>query len=482
MDAVDAALAALPQAIVIRDPDIIRRYVTDFRQQYAGASRALLRPRSVAEVQEVARAFHARGVPLVPQAGNTGYCAGATPDRDGSEVVISLERLNRIREIDAGNLSMTVDAGCILAALQQAAAEAGLLLPLSLGAQQSCQIGGNLSTNAGGVAVVRHGMARDLVLGLEVVLADGRLFNDLAPLRKKNAGYDIKQVFIGAEGTLGIITGASLRLARQPRQTVTAFLAIDDAARLPDLLDRAQILTGEAITSFEYISGRSLQLLLNHKPELRSPLAEAAPHYLLVEAATPSPLLDLTGAVETLLAEVMAEGAVTDGVLAASESQRQELWHLRESLPEGETMAGGSVKHDVSVRTSDLAGFLARAADLVRAQAPEALLSVYGHVGDGNVHFNIVPTPGTDPAPVRARIMAEVSPLIHRLAVEMGGSFSAEYGIGRTKRALLAEHGDPVKLELMRALKEAFDPAGLLNPGKVLPESGPGLARRSAAE
>lgn len=468
MNAVENALSSLPSEIVVRDQDIVSKYTTDFRHLYVGTSNAVLRPRTVDEVQLIARTLARYGVPIVPQGGNTSYCTAATPHKDGSEVVVSLERLNRIREIDVGNMSMTVDAGCILSHLHDAAAEHDLMLPLSLGSQQSCQIGGNLSTNAGGIAVVKHGMARDLVLGIEVVLPDGSMLRDLSPLRKNNSGYDVKQLFIGGEGTLGIITGASLKLARRPRSTVTAFLAISDISELSGLLDRAQRFTGDAVTSFEYVSNSSLELLLSKRSNLRRPLEAVSEHYVLLEASTSSHLLDIQGAVDTLLEEVMIEGLVTDGAIAATEEHRSHFWHLRENIPEGEVLNGGSVKHDVSVRTSRLAAFIQEASKIVKSSCPDAILSVYGHVGDGNVHFNVVPPSEVVAADFKAAFEEKISPLIYGLAAQMGGAFSAEYGLGRVKLDLLDEFGDPGKITLMKKIKRAVDGEGQMNPGKVV--------------
>jgi FAD/FMN-containing dehydrogenase len=470
MEAIERVLSELPQEIVTRDQDIISAYTTDFRRQYVGTTSAVLRPRSVEEVQKIVRACAAHHVGLVPQGGNTSYCTAATPSDRGDELVLTLERLNRLREIDAANLSLTADAGIVLSELQQAASDADLLLPLALGSQQSCRIGGNLSTNAGGINVVRYGMVRDLVLGLEVVLPDGTLYSELSPLRKNNSGYDVKQLFLGAEGTLGIITGVSLKLVRKPSQIVTAFLAINEIASLASLLARAQILTGEAVTSFEYISDSSLLLLLQSKSNLRRPLQEASDHYVLLEVATSSPVLDLEDAVSLLLAELFESGLITDGTIAASEQQRADFWHLRENIPEAEVHHGGSVKHDIAVRTSRLASFIERATEIVQDTAKDAVLSIYGHVGDGNVHFNVVPPASADKALFKRNFEAETSPKIYDLAFEMGGTFSAEYGIGRVKLELLTAYGAKGKVELMRTLKDALDPADIMNPGKVVPK------------
>ena len=469
MQPIEQVLAQLPAEIVTRDPDIIAGYATDFRRQHTGRTPALLRPRDTAEVQRIVRACAAAGVALVPQGGNTGYCAAATPSDSGQDLLVSLERMNRLRDLDPGNLSLTAEAGMILAEIQHAADDAGLLMPLGLGSQQSCRIGGNLSTYAGGLSVLRYGMARDLVLGLEVVLPDGSLFSDLSPLRKNNAGYDVKQLFLGAEGTLGIITAVSLKLARKPRQTVTAFLAIQDIASLATILGMAQEQTGEMVTSFEYLSDRSLQLLLSARPELRHPLSAPGPHYVLLEAATASPVLNLEDTASALLEQLFEEGLVSDGAIAASGQQRAAFWTLRESIPEAEVHHGGSVKHDVAVRSSRLAEFIQAASAIVAREAPDAILSVYGHVGDGNVHFNILAPAGSDQPGFKRSLEASVSPLIYDLAALMEGTFSAEYGIGQVKRDLLARHAPAGKLALMRALKQALDPRDLMNPGKVIP-------------
>ena len=469
MSGINTALAELPAEIVTTDQDIIAAYLTDFRRQLTGRSPALLRPRSVQEVQQIVMICHRYRIGLVPQGGNTSYCTAATPGLAGDEVVMSLERMNEVREIDPTNMSMIADAGAVLGVLQDRASDAGLLLPLSLGSQQSCRIGGNLSTNAGGIQVLRYGMVRDFVLGLEVVLPDGSIFNGLSPLRKNNAGYDVKQLFIGAEGTLGVITGVALKLARKPRQIVTGFLAIDDISSLANLLDRAQIHTGEMVSSFEYISDSSLQLLLEAGPHLRHPLSGQGNHYVLLEATTASPVLNLEDATGALLESLFEEGLVIDGTLASSGQQRQDFWNLRESIPEAESHHGGSIKHDVSVRTSSLPDFIEQASMIVRQHAPEARLSVYGHVGDGNVHFNVLGPSKADRPGFKKWFEEEVSPRIYDLAAAMGGSFSAEYGIGRTKLALLRQYGDPAKLELMKRLKQSIDPNGIMNPGKVVP-------------
>ncbi|WP_318011930.1 FAD-binding oxidoreductase [Mesorhizobium sp. AD1-1] len=311
-------------------------------------------------------------------------------------------------------------------------------------------------------------MARDLVLGLEVVLPDGSLYSELGPLRKNNSGYDVKQLFIGAEGTLGIITAVSLKLARKPRQTVTAFLAINDIESLAKILAAAQVQTGEQITSFEHVSHSSLQLLLDAKEDLRHPLQEKSRHYVLLEAATTSPVFHLEEAATGLLGELFEQGLITDGSIAASGQQRAAFWHLRESIPEAEVHHGGSVKHDIAVRTSRLASFIEAASKIVERDAEGAVLSVYGHVGDGNVHFNVVPPALSDKSTFKHQVERDVSPRIYQLAAEMGGTSSAEYGIGRLKMDLLERYGAPGKLRLIKGIKAALDPDGIMNPGKVV--------------
>lgn len=461
-------LANLPAEIVVRDQDIIGGYTTDFRKKYLGQSPALLRPRSTEEVAKIVKLCRHHGVALVPVGGNTSYCGGATPDDGGAQLLISLQRMNKVREIDADNLSITVDAGCILSDIHDAAAEESLMFPLSLGSQQSCQIGGNISTNAGGVSAIRYGITRDLVLGLEIVLPDGQILSNLSPLRKDNRGYALHQLLIGAEGSLGIVTGASLRLFLPPVSRVTAFLAIREISDLMPLLARAQQYTGEAVTSFEYISGTSLELLLSKKSDLRRPIEDPSAHYVLIEAATSSPILPLDQAIEAFFEDGMGDEMITDGVIAASEQQRNDFWNLREHIPEGEVLNGGSVKHDVSVRISDMGRFIEMGSALVERYGEGARLSIYGHVGDGNVHFNVLAPEGVEASAFLEQVSTEVSPHIYDLVAKMEGSFSAEYGLGQDKLSLDQNYGDPIKRELMNTIKAVLDPQTIMNPGKVV--------------
>ncbi len=464
----EQVLVELPAEIVVNDKDIINGYTTDFRKKYTGESPALLRPRSTEEVASIVKLCNLHNVALVPVGGNTGYCGGATPDESGQQLLISLQRMNKIREVDADNLSITVDAGCILSEIHEAAEQENLMFPLSLGSQQSCQIGGNISTNAGGVSAVRYGITRDLVLGLEVVLPDGQVLSNLSPLRKDNRGYALHQLLIGAEGSLGIVTGASLRLFLPAASRVTAFLAINEISDLMPLLAKAQRYTGEAVTSFEYISGASLDLLFASKPELRRPIQTPSEHFVLIEAASSSPVLGLDQAIEAFFEDGMSGETIVDGVIATSEQQRQDFWNLREHIPEGEVLNGGSVKHDVSVRISDMARFIELGSDLVHRYGQGARLSVYGHVGDGNVHFNVLAPEGAESPAYLDEVSAKVSPCIYDLVAKLDGSFSAEYGLGQDKLPLDQIYGDPIKRQFMNALKNAFDPLSVMNPGKVV--------------
>ncbi|MBT3143222.1 FAD-binding oxidoreductase [Ruegeria litorea] len=468
MTTYEQVLAKLPAEIVVLDQDIIGGYTTDFRKKYTGKSPALLRPRSTEEVAEIVKLCNEHSVALVPVGGNTGYCGGTTPDDSDEQLLISLQRMKKIREVDGDNLSITVDAGCILSEIHDAAAQEKLMFPLSLGSQQSCQIGGNISTNAGGVSAIRYGITRDLVLGLEAVLPDGQILSNLSPLRKDNRGYALHQLLIGAEGSLGIVTAASLRLFLPASSRVSAFLAINDISDLIPLLAKAQQYTGEAITSFEYISNTSLELLLAKKPELRRPIAEPAKHFVLIEAATSSPILPLDQAIEAFFEDGMSEEMIVDGAIASSEQQRLDFWNLREHIPEGEVLNGGSVKHDVSVRTSDTARFIELGTALVDRFGRGARLSIYGHVGDGNVHFNVLAPAGVNASMFLEEISTEVSPRIYDLVAKMDGSFSAEYGLGQDKLSLDQTYGDPIKRNLMRKFKNVLDPREIMNPGKVV--------------
>jgi FAD/FMN-containing dehydrogenase len=397
---------------------------------------------------------------VVPQGGNTGLVGGQIPF-DG-EVVLSLRRMNKLRAVDAAARTLTVEAGMVLADVQKAAADAGLLFPLSLAAEGSATIGGNLSTNAGGVAVLRYGMARDLVLGLEVVLADGRVLDLLRSLRKDNTGYDLKQLFVGAEGTLGVITAAALKLFPLPAVRATAFAAVASPAAAVDLLGRMQDATGGLVSAFEIMPRLGLELVLTHMPDARDPLSAPSPWYVLIEA-TSAGHSDLTATFETAL----AEGGVTDAAIAANETQRAAFWALRENMSEAQKREGASIKHDVSVPVSAIPAFLEEATAAVLKALPGARPVSFGHIGDGNIHFNFSAPKGGGAAAFLAR-WEDVQRIVHDIVHAFGGSISAEHGIGVQKRDQLVRYKSAAELDVMRALKRTLDPNNILNPGKVI--------------
>jgi FAD/FMN-containing dehydrogenase len=451
--------------------DAVDRYLIDHRRIYRGEAALIARPADTAQVAEVVRLCAAAGLHVVPQGGNTGYCGGATPvaGTGPRTVLLSLERLRRIRDVDPVGYTMTVEAGVVLADVQRAAEDADMFFPLSLGSEGSCQIGGNLATNAGGTAVLRFGNARELVLGLEVVLADGTVWHGLRRLRKDNAGYDLKQLFLGAEGTLGIITAAVLKLFPRPRTQATALVAVRDVEAACRLLALARRETADAVTSFEYLPRFAIDLVLRHVPETTDPLRERHAHYALIELSSAAASVRLDEQMQSLLEQGMARGWVLDGAVAQSEDQRARLWRLRETVPEAQRREGGSFKHDVSVPPECLPAFLERGLAAAAAVAPEARPCAYGHIGDGNLHFNFLAPAGQSLEGYFATRGDAVAEAVLGLAGEFGGSVCAEHGVGQLKLALMARHADPVGLELMRRIKAALDPRNTLNPGKVVP-------------
>ncbi|NLO81381.1 MAG: FAD-binding oxidoreductase [Xanthomonadaceae bacterium] len=455
----------LGDAHVLTAPAEMAPYLSERRGLYQGQALAVARPGTTAEVAFVVEACREHGVPLVPQGGNTGLVGGAVPQ---GGLVVALARLNRIRQVDPVNFTITVEAGCILQAVQEAADQVDRLFPLALAAQGSCQIGGNLATNAGGTNVLHYGNARDLVLGLEVVLADGRVWNGLSGLRKDNTGYDLKHLFLGSEGTLGIITAAVLKLFPKPRQRQVAFVGCRGAHQVLELFARLRAAAGDVLTGFEYMSAFSLELVARHIPGARRPLAGEHGAYALIELSSPDPAADLGGRLEAVLGRALEDGVIVDATLAASEAQGQALWRLRESVPEAQTREGGSIKHDVSVPVSRVAEFIERASAACEQALPGIRVCAFGHVGDGNIHFNLTQPTGMEKQAF-LRQWGAFNRLVHDIAVAMGGSISAEHGIGLLKREELRRYKDPVALDLMRTLKQALDPQGLLNPGKVLP-------------
>jgi FAD/FMN-containing dehydrogenase len=443
-------------------------FIKDWRGIYLGATAAVVRPANTQEVAAVIHYCSQRGIAIVPQGGNTGMCGAAIPNPNGEVIVLSLARMNKIRSIDALNNTLTVDAGCVLAAIQGTAAEVDRLFPLSLGAEGSCQIGGNLSTNAGGVNVLRYGNTRDLVLGLEVVLPDGRIWDGLRSLRKDNTGYDLKQLFIGAEGTLGIITGATLKLFPRPIANATAWMAVPSPESALRLLALIRQHCGERISAFEIISRHSLELVWRHIPNTRDPLDTPHEWQVLTELADSGDLTSLRADLERALESAINEGLVVDAIVAENRSQAQSLWHMRESIPEGARQEPVMVyRHDIAVAVSRIPEFIAEAGAALEARFPGVRLICFGHLGDGNLHYNayIPERLRNDP---KSRNADDVTQTVYDIVRQYGGSFSAEHGIGQSKVNELVRYKSSVEMDLMRTIKSALDPKGLFNPGKIL--------------
>jgi FAD/FMN-containing dehydrogenase len=451
---------------VITDAETMAPYLLEGRDLYRGKASAIVRPGSTAEVAAIVKLAAETGTPLVPQGGNTGLVGGQTPIAEGREIILSLQRLDKIRTVDPEGDTMIVEAGVTLLRAQEAAEAAGRLFPLSLASEGSCTIGGNLSTNAGGTAVIAYGNARELCMGLEVVLADGRVWNGLRQLRKDNTGYDLKNLFIGAEGTLGVITAAVLKLFPLPAARTTAFLAVPGPAEAMALLNAAKAGAGGTLTTFELMPRIGVDFVLRHAPGTRDPLSEPSPWYVLMEVAAQS-AAGLDEAVETFLGQALEDGLITDAALAGSLEQRKDFWKLREALSEVQRQEGGSIKHDVSVPLHAVPDFLAQATATVEAMIPGCRPIPFGHLGDGNIHFNVSQPVGADKDGFIAR-WDEVNHAVHAIVTQMHGSISAEHGIGRLKRYLLPGVKDPVELALMKTLKATLDPQRILNPGAVL--------------
>ena len=439
----------------------------DWRRRYQGRTPLLVRPASTVEVAEVVGLCAAARVPIVPQGGNTSLCGGSIPSEAGHEILLSLSRMNRVRSIDAANYTITAEAGCILAQVQGAASQADRLFPLSLAAEGSCQIGGNLSTNAGGITVLRYGNARELVLGLEVVLPDGQVWDGLRGLRKDNTGYDLKQLFLGAEGTLGVITAAVLKLFPKPRERVTAFAAVTDLAAAVDLLSRCRATTGDAVTSFELLPRVGMDLGQKYIAGVVEPLRERRDYYVLIELTSAIDDSGLRGALETTLGQALEDGLIADATVAESAEQARRLWFVRESIVELQKFAGASIKHDVSVAVSRVPVFVTQAIAAVTAALPGVRPIAFGHIGDGNIHFNLYQPAAMDAAAFLAR-QPELSRIVHDLVAELDGSISAEHGIGRLRRDDLQRYKPAIELELMRRIKQTLDPHDIMNPGKVV--------------
>jgi FAD/FMN-containing dehydrogenase len=464
----DRIRSAVGDAGVITDENDKAPFLRDERGYYTGTTPMIVRPATTEEVASVVSICNETRTPIVPQGGNTGLCGGATPYEHGGEVLMSLTRMNKVRDIDVLNYAITVEAGVILADVQKAADDVDRYFPLSLGGEGTALIGGNLSTNAGGTGVLRYGPARDLCLGLEAVLPDGRIWSGLTGLRKDNTGYDLKHLFIGAEGTLGIITAACLKLFPKPADIRTAFVAVRDQHAAVELLARARRITDDRVVTFEYMQRESIEFALAHIADTRDPMPTEYRHYVMMElAAGEAAAAGLRDMMETVLGDSMEDGIVLDAVLAESGQQAADFWRIRETIPEAQKFEGASSKHDISVPVSGVADFLIEATADIRRLIPGARPCAFGHVGDGNIHFNF-----SRPLDMTDDDFKAMEPEIHKTVydrtVAMGGSISAEHGIGRLRRGELETYKSPVALDVMRAIKATLDPNGIMNPGKVL--------------
>jgi FAD/FMN-containing dehydrogenase len=469
MELLDTLRAEVGVGNVLVDADAAA-YATDWRERYRGRPLAVVRPGSTDEVAKVVRACAASGTPVVPQGGNTGLCGGATPDDSGRAVILSLQRMRRVRGIDTANDTMEVEAGCILQQVQQAAREAGRLFPLSLAAEGSCTIGGNLATNAGGTQVLRYGNMRELALGLEVVTAAGDVWHGLRGLRKDNTGYDLRDLFIGSEGTLGVITAAVLKLFPLPVARCTAMLAVASIEDAVTMLGRARAGLGATLTGFELISRECLQLVVDCFPEQRLPFDGASaqlPWCVLLEVSDSESEAHARERFEAVVGAAIEAGCVRDAVIAGSLAQSQALWHLRESIPMAEKQSGKSIKHDVSIPASRMAEFVTGTNAALQAAFPGIRHVIFGHLGDGNLHYNVARGANWNEGQLLAR-QDDVYALVHDRVHAVDGSISAEHGIGQLKREALPRYKDPVELALMRRIKATLDPRGIMNPGKVL--------------
>ncbi len=466
------ALRAAFTGRLITDAGDLEPFTIDWRRRYFGRTLAVAQPDSVAGVAAIVRWCASRRVAVVPQGGNTGLSGGATPDDSGRSIVLSLARLAKVRSIDTINNSITVEAGCTLAQVHEAAEAAGRLFPLSLPSEGTCTIGGNLSTNAGGAAVLRYGNARELCLGVEVVTAEGGIWNGLRGLRKDNTGYDLRDLFIGAEGTLGVITAATLNLYPRPAAQITAMAAVSDPHTALRLLELAQSMLGSTLTAFELISKLCLELVTEHFPDHRRPFTEASPYYVLLETSDSESEAHASAQFEALMERAIDSGIVSDAVVATSGAQSRALWALRELISEAQALAGKNIKHDISVPISSIGDFVERTNAELQRQFPGIRMVVFGHLGDGNLHYNV--SPSADRAgPGHEDEFLAMQPAINRVThdavVAFDGSISAEHGLGQLRRDESARYKSDVEMALMRRVKQALDPLGIMNPGKYLP-------------
>jgi len=464
---IERCTAIVGAANVLVDDHDTAPYLTDWRGRFTGRARAVVRPANTAEVAAVVRLCAELRVPIVPQGGRTGLVLGSVPDATGDAIVLSLRRLNRIRSVDTFNRTMTVDAGCILHDIQQAASGHGMLFPLSLAAEGSCTIGGNLSTNAGGTGVLRYGNTRELCLGLEVVTAQGEVWDALRGLRKDNTGYDLRDLFIGAEGTLGIVTAAVLKLFPQPKAAITALVALASPREALALLKLVEAECGPTLTGYELMSDVSLRLVAGHFPDLPKPFPERYPQYALLELSSHESEEHGVALLERAIERALEDGLAQDAVVATSISQSRALWAIREHIPLAQAAAGKNIKHDISVPISRIADFIETTDAQLDADYPGVQVVCFGHLGDGNLHYNVAPPEGIQHDDFLVQ-QGPINRIVHDSAAAHGGSISAEHGVGALKRDELPRYKSPIELNLMRAIKAALDPLGIMNPGKIL--------------
>ena len=466
---------ALQQALIdivgenglIREPKDIAPYVIDQRKAYKGSTPMVVRPASTQEVSLVVTLCAENGIPIVPQGGNTGLCGGATPSEQGDQLLLSLTRMNKVRSVDPLNYTLTAEAGVILADIQETADKHDRLFPLSLGAEGTARIGGNLATNAGGTGVLRYGNARELVVGIEVVLPDGKIWDGLSALRKDNTGYDLKQLFVGSEGTLGVITATVLKLFPKPQDMQTGFAAVRDVTAAIEILARARAASDDRVTAFEWMARKGLDLVFKHIPGARDPLSQPYPEYLLIELTSGHEDNGLRDTLEQILSDAMDRGEILDATIAESRQQAKDFWKLRETIPEAQAIDGAGIKHDISVPVSSMPQFLRLANEEVTKAVEGVQICAFGHIGDGNAHYNLN-QPSNITGESFLRHKEDLNRIVHDIATDLRGSISAEHGIGRLKREELVHYKSPIALDVMRNIKSAIDPQNIMNPGKVL--------------
>jgi FAD/FMN-containing dehydrogenase len=463
----ESCRAAIGANYVITDPADMASYLTDWRQRFTGKALAIVKPASTEEVASIVRLCNTHGIPIVPQGGNTGLVLGSVPDDSGTAIVLSLTRMNYVRGLDTVNNTITVESGCILENIQNAASEAKRLFPLSLAAEGSCTIGGNLSTNAGGTAVLRYGNSRDLCLGLEVVTPQGDIWNGLRGLRKDNTGYDLRDLYIGAEGTLGIITAAVLKLYPQPKAELTALAALPSPEHALQFLSMAQSHCGASLTGFELMSDFCLQLVTKHYPQMRLPFQEQHPQYVLLELSDNESEEHATHILENLIEAALEQEIIVDAVLAASIAQSKALWNLREHIPLAQAEEGKNIKHDISVPIAHIGEFIQVTDVLLQNAFPGCRMVTFGHLGDGNLHYNVSPPENSSDIAFIEQQEA-INRVVHDSACHFGGSISAEHGLGALKRTEVLRYKSEIEMNLMRTIKRALDPMNLMNPGKVV--------------